>query len=116
MVTTGRAAAEGDEIYFESRGSGPVLLMIAGGLGDAGIYTFVAELLSDEFRVITYDRRGQSRSTRRDPQNFEIGQQARDAVAVLRAAGEDKAIVFGNSSGAVIGLEMAARHPGVVRA
>lgn len=115
-LETGRVATEGDELYFEVRGSGRPLLMIAGGLGDAGIYAFVAEILASEYRVITYDRRGQSRSTRRSPQNFEISQQARDAVAVLRAAGEASAIVFGNSLGAVIGLEMARRHPAAVQA
>jgi hypothetical protein len=41
-----------------------------------------------------------------DPQNFEVSQQSRDAVAVLRAAGETSAFVFGNSSGAVIALDL----------
>jgi pimeloyl-ACP methyl ester carboxylesterase len=115
-VTTGRVSTEGDEIYFEVRGRGPAVLMISGGLGDAGIYSFVANRLADEFRVITYDRRGQSRSTRRDPQNFSVGQQSRDGVAVLRAAGEESAIVFGSSSGAIIALEMGRSQPQVVEA
>ena len=45
------------------------------------------------------------------PQNFEISQQSRDAVAVLHAAGEESAFVFGNSSGAVIALDLARTHP-----
>jgi len=116
QTMTGRATAEGDEIYYEIRGQGQPLLMIPGGVGDAGVYSFVADILADEFKVIAYDRRGQSRSTRRDPQNFEIGQQARDAVAVLKAAGENAAIVFGSSSGAVIGFEMARSHPQAMKA
>ena len=92
------------------------MLMIPGGMGDAGVYTFVAEILANEYRVITYDRRGQSRSTRNDPANFEISQQSRDAAAVLDAVGERSAIVFGSSSGAVIGLELARREPQRVRA
>jgi pimeloyl-ACP methyl ester carboxylesterase len=51
-----------------------------------------------------------------DPQNFEVSQQSRDAVAVLRAAGETSAFVFGNSSGAVIALDIAKTHPQSVRA
>jgi pimeloyl-ACP methyl ester carboxylesterase len=51
-----------------------------------------------------------------DPQNFEVSQQSRDAVAVLRAAGETSAFVFGNSSGAVIALDMAKSHAQSVRA
>ena len=50
------------------------------------------------------------------PQNFEISQQSRDAVAVLLAVGEQSAFVFGNSSGAVIALDMAKTQPQAVRA
>jgi pimeloyl-ACP methyl ester carboxylesterase len=49
------------------------------------------------------------------PQNFEISQQSRDAVAVLHATGEQSAFVFGNSSGAVIALDMASTQPGAIR-
>jgi hypothetical protein len=58
----------------------------------------IADIL-DEFRVITYDRRASARSTMNEPQNFEISLQSRDAVAVLRAAGETSTFVFGNSNG-----------------
>src|SRR5262249_32205027 len=51
-----------------------------------------------------------------NPQNFEVSQQSRDAVAVLRAPGETSAFVFGNSSGAVIALDMAKTHAQSVRA
>jgi len=108
--------SEGDELYYKVRGQGPPLLMIAGGGGDGGCYDATAELLSDEFKVITYDRRGNSRSSGREPVNFEVSQQARDAVAVLHAAGERTAFVFGNSGGAIVSLELARRHPEVIRA
>jgi pimeloyl-ACP methyl ester carboxylesterase len=90
--------------------------MISGGGGDAGFYTFVADILAEDYKVITYDRRGNSRSSRNDPQNFRISQQSRDAVAVLRAAGETSAFVVGNSGGAIIGLDLARGHPQIVRA
>src|SRR5262249_24595294 len=64
----------------------------------------------------TYERRGNSRSTRRDPQNFELSQQSRDAVAVLRAVGETAAFVFGNSGGAVIALDLAKTQPQAIKA
>ena len=115
-LTTGYVTIEGDQIYYEVRGHGQPLLMISGGGGDAGFYSLVADLLSDQYKVITYDRRGNSRSTRNDPQNFEISQQSRDAVAVLRAAGECPAYVFGNSGGAVIALDLAKMQPQAIRA
>jgi pimeloyl-ACP methyl ester carboxylesterase len=115
-VHSGVVETEGDAIYYEVRGQGPPLLMISGGGGDAGFYTFVADILAEDYKVITYDRRGNSRSSRNDPQNFQISQQSRDAVVVLRAAGEASAFVVGNSGGAVIGLDLAKGHPQIVRA
>ena len=111
-----RVMSEGDELYYEVRGQGQPLLMIAPAGGDGHQYSFVADILADEYKVITYDRRGNARSTMNDPQNFEISQQSRDAVAVLRAAGETSAFVFGNSSGAVIALDMAKTQPQAIRA
>lgn len=113
-LRSGRVETEGDALYYEVRGAGPPLLLIHGGVLDAGGFAPAARLLARDFTVITYDRRGYSRSTRRDPQNFEIGQQARDAVALLRAEGHASAIIFGNSGGAIIGLEMARSHPEAV--
>ncbi len=115
-VHSGRVATEGDELYYEVRGQGQPLLMIPAAGGDGDYYGPVAELLADEYKVITYDRRANSRSTMNEPQNFEISQQSRDGVAVLRAAGEESAFVFGNSSGAVIALDMASTQPQAVRA
>ncbi|GAB3996081.1 hypothetical protein GCM10029992_15080 [Glycomyces albus] len=115
QVTPGSVTTEGDELYFEVRGEGPPLLMISGGGGDAGFYTYVADILADDYEVITYDRRGNSRSTRNFPDSFDIAQQARDAEAVIQAAGHESAHVFGNSGGAVIALELAANHPEVLR-
>src|SRR5690349_9212684 len=101
-VTTGSVTIEGDELHYEIRGSGQPLLMIPGGGGDGRVYSFIADILSDEYKVITYDRRANARSTHNDPQNFEISRESRDAVAVLNAAGETSAFVLGSSSGAVI--------------
>jgi pimeloyl-ACP methyl ester carboxylesterase len=116
MVQSYRVTTEGDELYYEVRGQGQPLLMIAPAGGDGWQYSFIADILADEYKVITYDRRANARSTINDPQNFEISQQSRDSVAVLRAAGEDSAFVFGNSSGAVIALDMAKTQPQAVRA
>jgi len=114
-IQSGCVATEGDELYYEVRGQGQPLLLIAPAGGDGWQYAAIAEILADEYKVITYDRRANARSTMNVPQNFEISQQSRDAVAVLHAAGETCAYVFGNSSGAVIALDMARTQPQAVR-
>jgi pimeloyl-ACP methyl ester carboxylesterase len=113
---TGRVASEGDSLYYEVRGSGQPLIFIAGAGGDGERYAAVAKILADEYKVITYDRRANSHSSMNEPQNFEISQQSRDVVAVLHAAGEESAFVFGNSSGAVIALDVAKTQPQAARA
>ena len=111
-MRSGYAAADGAKLYFERRGGGPPLLMIAGGGGDCGAFTAIANMLSSSYTVIAYDRRGNSRSALlRPPVEIEIAEQSADAVAVLRANGFEKALVFGTSGGATIALDIAARHP-----
>jgi pimeloyl-ACP methyl ester carboxylesterase len=53
----------GARLYYETRGSGPVLLLLPGGTADARIFAGIAPLLSDRYTVVTYDPRGLSRST-----------------------------------------------------
>lgn len=83
-VQSGKMTIEGDDLYFDVRGQGEPLLMIAGGGGDGKWYTLVANILSDEYKVITYDRRANARSTMNHPNNFDIHQQSHDAAAALR--------------------------------
>jgi acetyltransferase/esterase len=105
-------------LYWERRGAGPVLLMIPGSNGDGGLFDGVADLLSDQYSVITYDRRGYSRSTLDSlPAEAWIDVHRDDARLLLAAAaGADRpAYVFGSSAGAVIGLDLLSRHGDLVR-
>jgi pimeloyl-ACP methyl ester carboxylesterase len=109
----------GASLYHEVRGSGPVLLLICGGVYDADGYEPLAQQLAGLYTVVTYDRRGNSRSPLDGPpapQSIEV--HGDDAHRVLSAAGVtagEPAHVFGNSSGATIGMELAAHHPELVR-
>src|SRR3989442_15698426 len=103
-VKSGRVTTEGDDLYYEVRGQGQPLLMIAPAGGDGWQYLFVGDILAGVYKIITYYRRANARSTMNDPQNFQISPQSRDAVGVFCAAGATSAFVFGNCSGAVIAL------------
>ena len=101
-----KVIAEGAEIYCERRGNGPLLLLITGGMGDAGFYSSAADILADVFTVVSFDRRCNSRSTGDQTTNMTVAQQARDAPAIIKAMRNDKAIIFGSSGGGIIGLEL----------
>ena len=114
-MITSIVKANGADLYVERRGDGPPLLMIAGGGGDGGALTTLAGIMAASYTVITYDRRGNSRSPLyHDPVKITIAGQSTDAVAVLRASGFGSARIFGNSGGAIIALDLAAHHPHAV--
>ena len=110
-MRSGMFEADGAGLYYEVRGTGPALLMISGAGGDAGYYSGIAAALSDAFMVISYDRRGNSRSTGRSRTPMELTVQAVDARALIDGLADGRALVFGNSGGAIIGLTLAALHP-----
>jgi pimeloyl-ACP methyl ester carboxylesterase len=109
---SGTAAVAGAELYYEVRGRGPAVLLIAGATGDAGHFEQAADVLASEHTVITYDRRGNSRSRPAGPTTLD--QQADDAAALLPYVGAAAAVVFGTSGGAIIALKLAIRAPELV--
>ncbi|MFT0564693.1 alpha/beta fold hydrolase, partial [Bacillus cereus] len=62
IVKNGTLQVLGASIYYEVRGSGPILLLIHGGGGDADKFHNIADHLAKWYTVVTYDRRGHSRS------------------------------------------------------
>jgi pimeloyl-ACP methyl ester carboxylesterase len=107
----------GASLYYEVRGSGSVLLMISGAIMDSVLLTGLAEALSDRYTVVTYDHRGNSRSTLEGLAGDQrIEERADDACRLIEAVGGESAFVFGTSSGALIGLDLAVRHPERIRA
>ncbi|MFC0849872.1 alpha/beta fold hydrolase [Streptomyces noboritoensis] len=103
----------GATLYYERRGSGPVLLMIPGGGGDAASFDLVGADLADRFTVVAVDPRGKSRSAageRGRDQRVEV--HADDMHRLLaEVSPTEPAFVFGSSSGAIIALDLLARHP-----
>jgi pimeloyl-ACP methyl ester carboxylesterase len=91
--------------------------MMPGGPADAGAFRRIAEQLASDYTVVTYDPRGLSHSTLDAPVRDERIVQifADDVHRLLTATAKEPAHVFGSSGGAVIGLELSARHPQQVR-
>lgn len=111
-VTTCTLDVPGAQLRYETRGSGPILLLIPGGWGDAAMFTSLAPLLTDAYTVVTYDPRGLSRSTLVDPTaDISVPVQADDAHRVLTAVTGEPALVLGVSGGGITGLALISQHP-----
>jgi pimeloyl-ACP methyl ester carboxylesterase len=97
-------------MYYESVGRGPAVLLILGqGMSIAAGWRTV-ERLSADFRVLAFDNRDVGRSGY-SPFPYVVAQMANDAAAVLDAAGEARAHVYGMSLGGMVAQEFALRHP-----
>jgi pimeloyl-ACP methyl ester carboxylesterase len=115
-VETSPVKVPGATLYVETRGTGPVLLLISGGPTDAGMFTDLAGRLADRYTVVAYDQRGHSRSPLdAEPDDIPVALHADDAGTILRVVGDEPAYVYGNSGGATIGLELVVRQPDLVR-
>jgi len=118
MTTTyGTLPVPGAKLCFKVRGEGPILLIVQGGSGDADTPDRLAATLASEFTIVSYDRRGISRSALSDPrQAITVEQHADDAYELLAELSGKPAFVFGSSLGALIALDLATRWPGRVQA
>ena len=101
-------------LYCEKRGAGPLLLMIHGVVCDSDYFRAAAEYLSNNFTVVTYDRRGYTRSACAPDSDWSVENQSMDAASVINACG-GSAYVVGCSAGGVIALELVRSHPELVR-
>src|SRR3977135_3047887 len=97
------------KLHWESFGEGPAVLLVAGqGMTVDGWWATIP-VLARSFRVIAFDNRDTGRSSR-SLWPYSVAQMADDAVAVLDAAGEQQAHVYGISLGSLVAQEIALRH------
>ena len=110
---------DGVRLYYESIGSGTPLLLVSGQAGDRHVWDPVRADFAVRHRVITFDHRGTGDSDKPDIPYSTSGF-AQDAVAVLDAAGVERADAYGVSMGGRIcqwlGIEHADRIGALVLA
>jgi acetyltransferase/esterase len=77
----------------------------------------VADQLAAHCTVVTYDRRGFSRSTLDGPQDYDrrLATDADDVCRLIEHVSDGPATVFGTSSGGVVALEVMTRTPSMVQ-
>jgi pimeloyl-ACP methyl ester carboxylesterase len=104
-------------LYYEELGEGAPIACIHGGGSTALMWAEAIGELARLGRVITYDRRGCTRSER--PDGYErttVAEQADDAAALLEHLSATPAVVIGRSYGGAVAIDLALRYPELVRA
>ena len=98
---------DGTRIAYDKSGSGPLLILVDGALCSRafGPMPKLAQLLTGNFTVITYDRRGRNESSNTQP--YAAEREVEDLEALINANG-GSAFVTGFSSGAALALAAAA--------
>jgi len=112
---TGYASVNGLKMYYEIHGTGQPLVLLHGAFSAIGT-TFGALLpgLAKTRQVIAFDLQGHGRTADID-RPLSMEQMADDTTAALQQLGIEKADIFGYSLGAGVALQVAIRHPEVVR-
>lgn len=98
-------SADGTSIAYDIVGSGPVIVTIGGAFNTRFSPYPLATLLSEQFRVVAWDRRGRGDSG--NASHYSVEREVEDLAAVIDAVG-GSAMVYGHSSGAILALEAAA--------
>lgn len=108
---TGHVSNDGASIWYAECGAGPAVILLHGGLGNAGNFGYqVAPLVEAGYRAILIDSRGHGRSTRDDrPYSYDL--MATDVLAVMDALSIGRAAIVGWSDGACTGMILGRRHP-----
>ena len=107
---SGLAPVNGIKLWYAEFGQGAPVILLHGGLANSNYWGLLVRALAPHYRVIVVDSRGHGRSSR-DARPYGYDLMADDVVGLMDYLKIDKAALVGWSDGAIIGLDIALRHP-----
>ena len=110
FAQTGVDSGQDLPVFFESRGEGPPVLLVHGGMMDRRMWQPQWEDLGEGLRLIRFDVRGAGESPASEP--FFA---ADDMLAILDALGVEQVTVVGLSNGGAFAVDFALAYPERVR-
>lgn len=116
-VKTGYAEVDGLSMYYEihgGAGGAPLVLLHGGGSTIQTSFGALLPLLARTRRVIAFEQQGHGHTADVPDRPFSFTQSAKDAVALLRFLGIERADFLGYSNGGHIAIQIALDHPEVV--
>jgi pimeloyl-ACP methyl ester carboxylesterase len=107
---SGLAPVDGIKIWYATFGNGEPVILLHGGLANSNYWGHQVRALEPHYRVVVMDSRGHGRSTR-DQRPFGYDLMADDVIGLMDFLKIPKTAIVGWSDGAIIGLDIAQRHP-----
>ena len=108
------ADVNGLHLYCETHGAGRPLVLLHGGLGSGEMFGPVTERLAEGRLVIAPDLQGHGRTADVD-RPISLEAIADDVAALVAHLGHEQVDVMGYSFGGGVALQVAVRHPQLVR-
>lgn len=107
---SGFAPVNGIKVWYAVFGRGQPVLLLHGGLANANYWGHQVRALQRQYQVIVMESRGHGRSSRnQEPYGYDL--MASDVIGLLDHLKIRKAAIVGWSDGAIIGLDIAMKHP-----
>ncbi len=104
----------GVTLHYETQGQGPAIVFAHGLFWSGRMFDPQVAALSDRYRCITFDFRGQGQTpATRD--GYDMDTLARDAAALIERLSIEPVHFAGLSMGGFIGIRLAARRPELIR-
>lgn len=110
QTTSGYLDVGGSKIYYETRGSGPAIILLHDGLLPAVTWDEVWGPLGARHQVIRYDRRGYGRSEL-PTKSYSSTEDLRKLLTRFKV---EHAVIVGSSSGGALAIDFAIAHSQMV--
>jgi len=107
----------GVQIHYRIQGEpgAPWLVLLNGLMSDTTMWAGVLSPLSPHFRILTFDCRGQGRSSAPTDAPYTVATHAADAWELMAVLGVQRPWLAGLSNGSFISLELLSSHAGAFR-
>lgn len=104
----------GVDLFYEEKGTGKETIFFSHGLlWSHRMFHNQIDFLSENYRVIAYDHRGQGQSEVKEP--FDMETIAADAAALIEKLADGPVHFAGLSMGGFVGIRLAARRPELIK-
>lgn len=108
---------DGQDLYAESQGRGPLTLVFANGICCTDTYwKYMRAYFTPMFKLVVWDYRAHGRTPApKSSAQMTVSQMADDMHIVVQALAPEGAVFVGHSMGGLVILEYASRYPAMVR-